>query len=291
MSLTLKGLLEDPSESQPYLVYPLLPKKGRLIIGAPKKYKKSFLAMNMAYDLAANDLGRGLWGVTDATKAGAPRWEIKGSLNVLYIEQEIGKYRVRERFGKINASRHQDNALWNLHIVTKGERTKMVDSDVTGGPIMLDKDIGLQRLRYQIEKINETLHGNHVDVVFFDPIRKFHTSDEDSSTAIIPMIIALDQMQEDLGFASVFVHHTGKRSDLRSREDPESLRGSSLWYDDADSIIMMTRPTPANDCIINLNFCLRSAADPLPVKMEFDKDSYVFHEISGSQSAPKDVVK
>jgi RecA-family ATPase len=254
VALSLHELLVTPADPTFYLCFPLLPKGGRVVIGAPPKHFKSMLALNMAYDLAE---GGALLGVTKGD--GDPLWRVKNPLTVLYVEKEIGQYRVRERMERIHGKRGGSLAPYNVHYVCKDKAHEFT----------LDSEYGLGKLRHEIE-------AKRPDVLVLDPLRKFHEADEDSSTEMVKVFKNLDSLQKEFKFATICVHHTGKRSEWRDQGDPESLRGSSEIFADVDSVIMLSRPVKTDNHVLRLSFTLRSSEDPKPVLMRFDKDSYTF---------------
>jgi RecA-family ATPase len=252
-ALSLRELLDAPGDKTYYLSHPLIPKGGRIVIGAPAKHFKSMLALNLAYDLAEGDP---LWGIKKPD--GSPLWIVKHPLSVLYVENEIGQYRLKERMEKIHGARGGEWAMDNLHIAPKGSG------------IMLDNDVGMAILAKRIAECQP-------DVLILDPLRKFHSCDEDSSTEMVKIVYRLDALQKaNKDLTTIILHHTGKRSEFRDQTQPEALRGSSVVFDDADTAIMIDRPVKGSDTIIRLNFVLRSAADPRPVRLRFDEETFLF---------------
>lgn len=252
MTVSLEQLLSMPADKTFYLAFPLLPKGGRVMIGAPPKHKKSMIALNMAYDLAE---GLPLLGLT--SKDGEPLWRPKRPYTVLYCEQEIGQYRLKERLEKIHSYRNGVIARGNLHFEPKGSG------------IMLDTPEGMAILAAKVGALKP-------DVVVLDPLRKFHTKDEDSSTEMVKVFKAVDKLQEEYGVTVIMVHHAGKKSEFRDGSSPESLRGSSEIYADGDTFVMIEQPVKTDDNVLRLNFSLRSAENPRPVMLRFRDESLTF---------------
>jgi RecA-family ATPase len=251
--ITLDELLKTPADNTFYLSWPLIPRGGRIIIGAPAKHYKSMLALNLAYDLAE---GIPLCGLKK--RDGSPLWPVKRPYVVLYVEKEIGKYRLKERMEKIHSALDGEIALDNLYLDPKGNQ------------VLLDVPSGITALEKRLDKINP-------DVLILDPLRKFHVQDEDSSTEMVRVMSHLDAIQQKYhDLTTIVLHHTGKRSEFRDQRKPEALRGSSLMFDDADTVIMMSRENPNKPENIQLNFVLRSAEDPKPVNLVFDKETFLF---------------
>lgn len=252
MAVKLSDLLAMPADPTYYHVFPILPKGGRMVIGAPPKSKKSFLALNMAYDLAAGTAFLGL-----RNSDGDAMWPVKRPLTVLVVEQEIGKFRVKERMTQIHSYRKNAVAAENLYLASK-------DRACT-----LDTVEGTTALAAHIEPIKP-------DIVILDPLRKFHTRDEDSSTEMEKVMRSLDMLQDKYGFTLILIHHAAKRSEMRDPDDPESLRGSGHIFADADTVAMMSKPVKTNDNLIRVSWVLRSSENPHPLLLNFQADSYTF---------------
>lgn len=246
MAISLEELLELPADPLYYFCYPLLPKGGRMVIGAQPKSFKSMLALNIAYDLAE---GSDVLGI----------WPVKQPLTVLVIEQEIGPYRLKDRLANIDKARRGSLAYQNLYVVSKNAE------------ICLDSEEGLRQICTHIEQC-------HPDVLVLDPLRKFHSQDEDSSTDMVKVFRKLDALQEKYNLTTLIVHHAGKRSESRDATSPEALRGSSEIFADGDTFLMIEQPIKNDVTVLRLHFRLRSAADPHPLVVKFDENTFLFNK-------------
>lgn len=245
MSITLQQLLEEPIHTPPFIVFPLLPVGGKLFLYAPKKHYKSMLMFNLLYDLAEGE--EFLF-----------NWRCERPYTVLLVEQEIGRYMCRSRFDKIQHYRNGQYARDNINIVSKERRIK------------LDTDEGIQRLRNEIERVRP-------QVVALDPIRKFHRQDENNSTAITGVIDALDTLIADFGVTFIIAHHSGHESMFQQKH----MRGSSVWGDEADTIINLSRPVLRQRDRLRLEIEeIRHAAQPEPIDILFDADTFTFTRIN-----------
>jgi len=103
---SLEQFLAIPPDPQFFHVWPLLPRQGKLFIGAEAKSLKSMLALNMAYELAE---GLPVLGC----------FKTSGEKRVLVIEQEIGQQRLQERLRKIHSQRGGVKVSDNLWVVSK----------------------------------------------------------------------------------------------------------------------------------------------------------------------------
>lgn len=254
-AVTLDELLHAPMDSSYYLSWPLIPRGGRIVIGGPAKHFKSFLGLNLSYNLAEGEPLLEL-----KKEDGSPLWTVKKPLVVLYSEKEIGKYRLKERLERIHEEHQGQIAIDNLYLEPKGNE------------IMLDTPHGLDTLCKQLDIVQP-------DVLVIDPFRKFHSQDEDSSTEMVRVVYSMDSIQKKYrDLTMIVMHHTGKRSEFRDPTQPESLRGSSIIFDDPDTLIMIDKPSKGVKEKIRLNFVLRSGEDPHPVVLWFDSKTFVFKQ-------------
>lgn len=246
MALDLDTFLDQPSPPGYFYCWPLLPKRGKMFIGGEAKSFKSMLALNIAYDLSEGLDVLGSFKVVGKGK------------RVLLIEQEIGEVRLRERLAAIHKARAGPHVGSNLWVVSKDLGAR------------LDTDEGLAIIKGHIEQA-----APHV--IIFDPLRKFHNLDEDSSTAMGGMMKVLDKLQEQYDLTSIIVHHHGKPREDRARNSPTNLRGSSVLYDEGDTYMTVTAPDWRNKHLRQLSFVLRSAEDPAPIMVELEPASMTFN--------------
>lgn len=245
MASTLEHLLATPIPPTQYHAFPVIPVKGLIIVGAPSKSYKSFLTINMAYDLADGKPVLGSWAV-DKPKT------------VLYIEQELGKYRLRDRLSGIHGYRASPIAGLNFFYASKDLVCK------------LDTTVGMSRIR-------EHIVGCKPDIVIFDPLMWFHNQDENDNTSMHRVMEKLIELQEDYGHSTILVHHMSKPSETRSGDDANSLRGASSVFADADSVITISKPVRNDDTIIQLKFILRNTENPPPMTLQLDNSTKTFN--------------
>jgi RecA-family ATPase len=236
------------SQKVPHVCYPLLSKGGILVIGAPAKMRKSFLAMQLSYCLAAGTQF-------------LDEYAIPEKHQVLYIEKEIGIPGVRERADLIHKQMGRDSdATANLHFLPKG------------GKEARNLTLGSPQLLAIVEKKNP-------DILVLDPLRRFHRADEDSSGEMEKVFDAVEELQgvgreENQERSIILIHHCGKPSEFRNQDEPVSLRGSSFIFDAGDSYIMMQRKSKKTD-EYTLNFTFRHTADKAPLKVRFEDGIFV----------------
>lgn len=239
---TLRQLLEEPMEQPPFVVFPLLPYKGKLFIYGPKGHFKSMLLDNCIVELAE---GWPLMG----------HWEVNGGPKTcMLFEQEVGPYMTRQRLRWITSAREAGTALDNIIIVSK-ERD-----------IRLDTPDGYANL-------HEIISHYRPNIVALDPIRKFHRQDENDSTAITRVVDAMDRLIHELNVTLLIAHHQGHPSQFQNNSH---MRGSTVWGDEADAILNLRRPTADPNKIRVTTEKVRHAADPPPFDLLFQPDSCTF---------------
>ena len=238
MSKSLDDFLKMPADITPYICFPLLPKEGMMVIAAPSKTYKSFLSMNIAYDLANGDPLLGLWAVKAASR-------------VLLIEQEIGPFRLQERLLKLDKKRQGADAPRNLRITSKDLGCN------------LDTERGLATIELHIQDCMP-------QVVIFDPLQWFHSQDENDNSEMQKVVKQIMHLQSKYNFASIIIHHMGKEGEFRNGRGPESQRGASVLRADSDTNISIYRPNIRRQKEISLEMELRSAENPPPLDLIFD---------------------
>ena len=241
MSEQLNEFLDKPFVPKPHLIgRGVLPIGGKCIIGGEPKSNKSWVILNMMLDLVR---GRDIFGAK--YKSGIPVLPVTRQYRVLYLEQELGDDGLRERLvgrdeghpGIISGIAY-DNLLWFI----KPRDTAM----------RLDTPEGRDFVDNEVKQVKP-------DVVFLDPLGKFHLSDENSSQEMGAVLRAADHLIEDHGCAVVFVHHTSKPFKDDIRQGGNRLRGSSAIFGDIDTFIEVTRKSNEHhpEPVLQLDFTLR----------------------------------
>jgi len=223
----------------------VIPVKGIVIIGAQSKSYKSFLAMNIAYDLAD---GKSVLGA----------WAVEKPKSVLMIEQELGEYRLRDRLAGIHGYRASAIAAMNFFYASKDLICKF------------DNPPGLQRIEEHIQSCKP-------DVVIYDPLVWFHSKDENDNSQMQRVMEKIIGLQEQYGHSSIIVHHMSKPGETRAGDDANSLRGASSVFGAVDSVITIQKPVPADETIIRLKFVLRNTENPPPMTLQLDSKTLTFN--------------
>src|SRR5579883_3070882 len=248
MPSSLRELLQDISP-MPYVCWPILPLGGVLVIGAAAKSQKSMLALNLAYSLSEPRDFAG--------------FAVKSQQRVLYIDEEIGPWGMRDRLRSIHAACQGVFALDNLVLEPKSRIHYALEEGSAG-----------------FRNLDALVAAVRPNVLILDPLREFHLLDENDSTAMTRVFKGLYALKEAHNLTVVLVHHAGKRNEYRDASNPESLRGSSKIFDVGDSYCIIERPVtqprePDTPQPLRLFFRFRHAADIEPVSVFFDPRTLV----------------
>lgn len=106
-------------------------------------------------------------------------------------------------------------------------------------------------------RIHQLLAQHHPDLLIIDPLARFLTGDENRAQDMNVVVRFLDDLIQTLRLSVVLVHHTGKPTGAE-REGGQRLRGSSVLFAAADSVLMLDRIRGE----YVLSFQLRHAAAP-----------------------------
>jgi hypothetical protein len=218
----------------------VLPCQGKLIVGGEPKTNKSWILLNIILDLAR---GRRIF---DATyKKGNPVLPVTRAYRSLYLEMELGDDGLRDRLAGPDS----------------GHPGLLSEIDCRGLPIFIKTRDTAMRLDTPDgrEFIQAEIAATKPDVVFFDPLSKFHLSDENSSQETGAILRAADHIIEKFGCSVVFTHHTSKPYKDDMRQGGNRLRGSSAIFGDIDTFIEVTRKSSEHSIepVLQLDFTLR----------------------------------
>lgn len=111
-------------------------------------------------------------------------------------------------------------------------------------------------------RIRQLLAQHNPDLLIVDPLARFVTGDENRTQDMNAVVRFLDDLIQTLHLSVWLVHHTGKPTGAE-REGGQRLRGSSVLFAAADSVLMLDR----NRGEYVLSFQLRHAAEPAPLTL------------------------
>lgn len=240
-SLTVSQLLKKSFPPGEYIIGDgLLNRGAMLVIGGPPKSYKSIITNSILCHLA---MARNLFGTSRAIRDSKrePVFPIESPCSVLYLEQEVGQHDLQERFKSHLAAYSREAQLMCGEFIT----THSCNRD-----LRLDSDVGRRAIRQVI------LDAGKPDVVCFDPLIEFHGAEENSASEMSQVMHNLDLLRSELGFSTILDHHTGKANGETGRHGPDRLRGSSVLYGKADSV-MLVDPDIKRQGMVKLSFTLR----------------------------------
>lgn len=234
MSKLLYDFLQETATPQPMVIHRgVLPRAGKCVLGGAPKAGKSFIALNMALDMA-----RGRHIFSAHYNNGTPVMPCTKKFRVLYFEQEIGPDGLRDR----------------LHAMLKGELDPSIELFIKSRDMQmrLDMDSGRELIAAECAEVKP-------DVVIFDPLAKFHLYDENSAQQMGAVMRAGDKLVEKFGTAIIYIHHTAKPGAEDNKRGGDRLRGSSAVFADVDTLILVDRQGASNvrEPVIKLEMELR----------------------------------
>lgn len=241
----------------------ILPVKGKMILGGEPKIGKSLIVLRMLRDMAQ---GLPLWGVPD--------FKIPTPLISHYFEQEIGEQSLQARmfqtFDFVGVPMKERQRVWYTSKDTA---------------MRLDDPNGIQLIHDKIKNVK-------ADVTIFDPISKFHLVDENSAQEIGMVGQRLDYLTHLTGAANVMIHHLAKQSFDAMRKGAQRLRGSSVFFADVDTaIIVDIISNTAQERKWKLQFQLRHDQEPDDVILRLDKPTMeIYFDGYTTRQAQRNVV-
>lgn len=220
---SLNQLLSRVWENPPYLIDEgILNEKGMMVIGGPPKSYKSFVLNSLCCHLTAGTNLFGLYRKPHGKDRSIPGFNVSRKCKVLFFEQEIGEYSLKERLVPLVSSlssEERETIGQNLHIHS-------CDRD-----LRLDEDKG-------INKIADLARLIRPDVIVFDPLVEFHHGDENSTKDMSRVMRGVDWLKDKFNSAVIMSHHCGKANEMRAGAD--SLRGSSATFGKGDSFFTLS---------------------------------------------------
>lgn len=203
---------------QDWITSGVLPQSGTLIFGGLAKIGKSFLMLELARAIS-----------TGTVPFGHPKLQARDPARVLYIEQEVGMYGLRDRSMRI--MQEEDPAVYgpNLWYVTKVPQMQL--NTLSGRSMLWD----------MVETVKPA-------VLMLDPIGRMHGYNENDNKEIQSLFTDLERLlsiHASRGMSLVISHHYGKPSygpgPQRDPLDPYNFRGSSKFFDCVDSAITVQK--------------------------------------------------
>ena len=230
---TFYELANDKSTPPPAIIDDgvLLDKTILTIIGEAKA-RKTFLALNLSTALACSKSFGG--------------FNITKKSRVLHLSAEGGYYPTRDRIQNMVQNELEENLkdIFFMHSMN----------------LSIDNDDNFTEIKSIIEEIKP-------EVVVFDPLIRFHSQDENSSTAMNVVFKRFHELIKQYNISIIIVHHTGKNTSLGGR-------GSSLIRGEYDSCITIKKKGD----VTNMSFDMRHVDSPSPRNLKFNSETLWFEE-------------
>ena len=227
------------------IVSGLLSPESLLVLGGPNKSNKSNLAYNMATALSRGE--RFLL-----------QFEIKRKFRVLIIQAEMAAGAMQKRCRKI------------YNTLGTPPRGQLYMINRRG--LKLDNPAHLNQ-------ILESCKYYQPEVLFLDPLYKFHGGNENSVKDMTVVFDAIDKIIRQLKCSVVLCHHSIKPAKDEVREGADLLRGSGVIFGYGDSYITITRLKSLGRHHFKLTFNLRNHEEPPPMTVYCGNETLCFEVI------------
>jgi len=190
------SLFKEPEQPTPWLIQDVFTSGRGFIAGAPGVYK-TWLGIDMAISICtgADFLGK---------------FKVPAPGPVVFITEEESRNSLKKKLRLLAKGRGLDeSALGEFHHVTQQ----------------------YVKIPQNVEDIIAQIKKYGCRAVFFDVMRRVHSADENSSTALQPVLEAFSRIHTETGATVILLHHVNKPSKDRFSKSPfSSLRGSiDLW--------------------------------------------------------------
>ena len=205
--ITQKDLISQDIPPREYILGQWMPKDSFGMIYAPRGLGKSWFCMALAVSIAkGNKIFLG--------------WELHDKHSVLYVDGEMAKVELKERFSELSSS-----PLDNLFILS----SEMLYKD--GCPISLDVPNEQKAVNDLLDDLESK--GNRAQVIILDNLstlrRGINENDNNEAQALLDWLISLRHK----GYTVIVVHHSGKNG---------SQRGASIIEVPMDYVIKLSEP-------------------------------------------------
>ncbi len=197
------------------------------IFGEPKKACKSWLLLNLAWDLSE---GKAVWNLPQTT--GKPAlMRPKREMRVVYFSLEDTEDNIHDRVKKFfNAGRPATDKLW---IVSKNMEMTV---DTIKGQNLITKEL------------EQAVKSGPIDLIAFDTARALHFRDENSSEIWAKIYKVLNFYQARYNAATLLTHHMIKSTvENYDASNPAYSRGSGHIFGGADAFINVVPLNPRDE--------------------------------------------
>ncbi len=245
--------LAHVSDEHKWLIEELWADQAVGILGGEPKCCKSFLALDIAVSVAS----------------GTPclrQFRVRRTGPVLLFPAEDSLGMVRERLAGICQAAGTTLEQLPLYVITAPR-------------LLLDVQHDQQRLRSTVEAIRPAL-------LVLDPFIRLHSSDENASKEVAPLLGYLRELQREFATAVLLVHHARKGSG--NGRPGQALRGSSDLHGWGDSNLYMRRK--AQDLSLSVEQRAAPSRNHIPLALVQKQDALALAVVDhGVVDEPREV--
>jgi putative DNA primase/helicase len=207
--VSIKDLLSAELAQREYIIEPIFPKQGLIMIYAKRGIGKTFFALHLACSIAG---GCDIFG----------RWKVEKTRRVLYIDGEMPANTMQERLAVLIGG--LSNEIFderNLQIITPDFQTENF-----GQMPDLCKEDGQRQ-------IEEIIEAKEIDVIVIDNLSTLCRAGKENESESWNSIGQWALKLRTQGKSIIFIHHAGKN---------DNQRGTSKKEDILDTVIKLKRP-------------------------------------------------
>lgn len=207
--LPINEFLSLHLEPKEFIIEPIFPKQGLMMIYAKRGIGKTYFALNLACSIA------GGFNVFN------DKWKINLPRKVLYIDGEMPANTMQERISSL---------IINLAEIKNPENFQIITPDTQKETCGLIPDLSKEEGQRFIEEI---INDKQIDVVVIDNLSTlFRSGRENESESWNPIAQWVLKLRTQ-GKSIIFIHHAGKN---------DNQRGTSKKEDILDTVIKLKRP-------------------------------------------------
>ena len=249
---SLRDAMNDKTPAPPQIINKgILPESAILLLHGSPKSGKSIMACNLALSLSS--------GID---------WydfEIKRPYKTLVIQAEVNYHEERERFRVMLRGGEYNGSLDNMEF-----------SDGRGIDLLSEKGIKF---------INEKLIEFNPEIVIIDPLKDYHTKDENSNTDMAVFMQRLRSLVNAFNISIILVHHSKKNNEGFGGSN---IRGASNIFGSVDSVIELKKKKNLER---TLNFELRYGSELEEMSLELNPMSLFFEQINDLKDDNLEIMK
>lgn len=246
-------------------------KNTGIIMGRPKRACKSWLLLNLAWQLSE---GKPLWGITHSKDG--PLFIPTRPLRIIYFTQEDAEDDIHDRISLMLAAGCKPND--NFLICPKDLRFTLDEPTHIG------------------KELDEATKGGPLDLILFDPLRRMFRGRENDSDVIAGLFRTLGSIEERYNCSCIISHHIVKppreSSSLWDESSPFAGRGSGDIYGSGDAFINVVenpgRGRPRAHRRLDLYFETKRSGELSPVTLALNFTTGLTEFVGFAEGRPKE---